>query len=263
MFAPINPNINWRNQNNWILTKHLFRPRFTQIHLLAVSSDMGLAPHFVKKNLVGGSAVITCGLWASEVSSASHDESGFGTFSITTIQGKYNKKISFISAYIAADKGTNIGTESLFAQQTMIHEQRALQAKQTPSRFYCPRTDAIKHLNKKIKDLQEEGHAIILMIDTNQSLAQCTTGKGIKPFSIEWLGVERGMEDPFITFTGNRPNSTTQTPNRDIDFVLTFVINVVNISTLEPNIPSHSDHLGMIFDLDLQSFFSSKYSDIF
>jgi hypothetical protein len=222
---------------------------------------MGLEPQFANKNLVGGSAIITGGLWASKVSSASQDTSGFGTFSITTMQGKYNRGISFISAYIAVDKGTNIGTESLFAQQTTIQVKQALQAKREPPRFFCPRTDAIKCLNKKIKELQDKGHAIILMIDANQSLADCTS-KGIKPYSIAWLQVERGMDDPFIQLVGHWPNSTTQTPNREIDFVLTFGINIINISTLEPNIPSYSDHLGLLFDLDIKSFFSSQYSDI-
>jgi hypothetical protein len=47
----------------------------------------------------------------------------------------------------------------------------------------------------------------------------------------------------------------TQTPNRDIDFILTYGINITSISTLAPSIPSHSDHLGFVFDIDLQSFF--------
>jgi hypothetical protein len=63
------------------------------------------------------------------------------------------------------------------------------------------------------------------------------------------------MDDPFIQLVRHRPNSTTQTPNRDIDFVLTFGINIINISTLEPNIPSYSDHIGLLFDLDINSFF--------
>jgi hypothetical protein len=47
------------------------------------------------------------------------------------------------------------------------------------------------------------------------------------------------------------PNSTTITPNRDIDFVLTYGINVSNLSTMAPNIPVHLDHLGIVLDLDL------------
>jgi hypothetical protein len=42
MFAPISPNVNWRNQNNWVWTKHLFRPCFQQVYLSAVSSYAGL-----------------------------------------------------------------------------------------------------------------------------------------------------------------------------------------------------------------------------
>jgi hypothetical protein len=76
-----------------------FRPSLKQkIYVSAVSSDMGLEPQFANENLVGGSAIITGGLWVSKVSSASQDTSGFGTFSITTMQGKYNRGISFISA---------------------------------------------------------------------------------------------------------------------------------------------------------------------
>jgi hypothetical protein len=42
MFAPISLNVNWYNQNNWVRTKHLYRPCFQQVHLTAVSSDIGL-----------------------------------------------------------------------------------------------------------------------------------------------------------------------------------------------------------------------------
>jgi endonuclease/exonuclease/phosphatase family metal-dependent hydrolase len=53
-----------------------------------------------------------------------------------------------------------------------------------------------------------------------------------------------------------------QTPHRDIDYVSKFGIHVMNISTLGINYPVISDHLGIILDLDLASYFSSDYSDI-
>ncbi len=71
------------------------------------------------------------------------------------------------------------------------------------------------------------------------------------------------MVDPFVTILGQRPNSTTLLPNRDIDYILTYGIEIKNISTLSPNIPSHSDHLGLILDIDFHSYFSSSYSDLF
>jgi endonuclease/exonuclease/phosphatase family metal-dependent hydrolase len=113
-----------------------------------------------------------------------------------------------------------------------------------------------------IRELQSKNHVIVLMIDANQSHSECFSSKGLKPFSIEWLSLQQGMDDPFVQLTGHHPNSTTQTPNHDIDFILTYGVNVINISTMSPNYPSHSDHLGLVLDLDLHSFFSSMYLDI-
>jgi len=131
MFAPISPNVNWHNQSNWIRTKQLFWPTFQQLHMSAVSSDIGLEPGFANKSLVGGSAILTFGLWASKVHSSSHDLSGYGSYSITTIQGKHNKEIRFISAYIAVPKGSNIGVESLYVQQITINVKRYLKSQST------------------------------------------------------------------------------------------------------------------------------------
>jgi hypothetical protein len=100
------------------------------------------------------------------------------------------------------------------------------------------------------------------MIDANQSLSECFSGKDIKPFSIEWLRLQRGMDDPFIQLLQSRPNSTTIHPNRDIDYILTRGINIVNITTLSSNMPATSDHLGIVFDIDVASYFSSLYSNI-
>jgi hypothetical protein len=88
------------------------------------------------------------------------------------------------------------------------------------------------------------------------------TQKKLKPFTIEWLRVQRGMEDPFVQCVDSRPNSSTLTPNRDIDYILTNGIKIPSIPTLHPNNPAHSDHLGIVFDVDLSSYFSSSYSDI-
>jgi hypothetical protein len=100
------------------------------------------------------------------------------------------------------------------------------------------------------------------MLDANQSHGECFAGGKLKPFSIEWLRIQHGMTDPFVNILGSRPNSTTLTPNRDIDFIYTFGISITNISTLSLNTPALSDHIGIAFDIDLESFFSSKYSSI-
>jgi hypothetical protein len=61
-----------------------------------------------------------------------------GSFTITTIQGANNKKISFVAAYIAVSKGSDIGIESLYAQQVTLYEQTQIQNNLNPQKKFCP-----------------------------------------------------------------------------------------------------------------------------
>jgi hypothetical protein len=123
MFALIRPNVNWHNQNNWVSSKQLFRPCFQQVHVSVVSSDIGLEPQFAQRNLIGRSAILTFGLWAFKVSAALPNESEYGTFSMTMIQGKHHKKITFISAYIAVERGQTLA-QSLFTPRKLRFRKR-------------------------------------------------------------------------------------------------------------------------------------------
>jgi hypothetical protein len=44
-----------------------------------------------------------------------------------------------------------------------------------------------------------------------------------------------------------------------MDWVLTYGISALSISTLALNIPAISDHLGILLDFDLESYFSSSF----
>lgn len=156
MFVPISPNINWKNRTNWTKTKNIFRSHFQQVHISTTSSNIGNDPLYFNKNLIGGSAILTFGLWSSKVSISPSDESGHGIFSVTTIQGKGQKCIPFLSAYIAVQKGSNIGTESLFAKQVTLHERDSIRNGCLPSRKFCPRVNAIQQLNQIIHHLQQQ-----------------------------------------------------------------------------------------------------------
>jgi len=92
------------NPSNWVRTRNIFKNHFKQVHLSPVSSNIGADPLYINKHLVGGSATLAFGPWASKVSFTPIDESGFGTFSITSMQGKGRKHVSFISAYIGSKK---------------------------------------------------------------------------------------------------------------------------------------------------------------
>jgi hypothetical protein len=198
MFIPISPNVNWINPYYWFHTRQLFHYNFHHVNLSAVSSDIGLDPLYLHKHLMGGVAILTLGLWPSKVSTVLKDESGFGTFTITTIQGKRKKFVTFIAAYIAVKKGSDVGSESLYAQQLTIYEKQSFARGSLPSPSFCLRSNAFACLNDiTLSYQQQQQHAIILFSDANQSLSECFRGSQNKPFSIEWLRIQCGMEDPF------------------------------------------------------------------
>jgi len=138
MYTPISPNINWNNISNWVKTKNIFRCWSHQIHLSSTSNKIGQDTDYFSKGKVGSAAIITTGLWASKVTDYFQDDSGMGSFTITTIQGANNKKISFVAAYIAVSKGSDIGIESLYAQQVTLYEQTQIQNNLNPQKKFCP-----------------------------------------------------------------------------------------------------------------------------
>ena len=136
-----------------------------------------------------------------------------------------------------------------------FYEKQCVKKQWVPKKDFCPRIAAIKHLKEIIRSLQTCNHAIILMIDANQSHDDCFTKfPTVKPFSIKWLRVQCGMDDPFVQLVGRRPNSTTQTPNRNIDFILVWHkgVQYINLTTqlsshIRPSGNYNWSRLGHIF----------------
>jgi hypothetical protein len=121
LLAVISPNANWCNTSNWATAKNIFRKSYQQVHLSAISSNIGKDREYLHNPiLVGGSAIFAFDKWASKVSNTMQDTSGYGTYTITSIQGKNGKIVSIIAAYIAVNKGSNHGIDSLYAQQQTL-----------------------------------------------------------------------------------------------------------------------------------------------
>ena len=77
--------------------------------------------------------------------------------------------------------------ESLYAaQQVMVNEHHSLKLNNTyDHQEFLSQKDAIKHLNQLITELQQQNHAVVLMLDANQSYDNCFSGDTLKPYSIE------------------------------------------------------------------------------
>lgn len=71
-------------------------------------------------------------------------------------------------------KDSNIVVDSMYAQQMTIHERSCLKQGIPPQKKFCPRSNAIKSLEKLICSLQSHHHAIVLAIDANQSSKEYT-----------------------------------------------------------------------------------------
>jgi hypothetical protein len=111
------------------------------------------------------------------------------------------------------------GVDALHSQQTFLMEADALTKKKAPSTNQCPRKEAIKVLSHTIGNLQDQDHVIILTNDTNQTPSECQNTNGLNPYTIEWLRMKHGLDDPFLILHGKHPDTTTTTPHRDIDFI--------------------------------------------
>jgi hypothetical protein len=59
--------------------------------------------------------------------------------------------------YIAVNKGSDVGVESLYTQQLTIHEQKPMRSKTCPDKTFCPRKMAINSLDKKIQNSNSRG----------------------------------------------------------------------------------------------------------
>jgi hypothetical protein len=125
---------------------------------------------------------------------------------------------------------------------------KSLYTRSVPRKDFCPRVHTIKRLDKLIKSLQKQQHAIILILDANQTHQECVTKSSIKPHTIEWPRMRRGIDDPFLQLMGSCPNSTT------------YGILAQAISMLTLDTPAVSDHLGIVIDFDLEAYFSTTFS---
>jgi hypothetical protein len=198
--------------------------------------------------------------WATKISRTRSDPRGHGTYAVTTIRGRNGKHLSIIGAYISVNKGQNIGPNTVWNQQMTLMEREAMTTRKTLSPNKCPRKEAIKAIGENIQDLQKQDHAIILMIDANQTINECKTKNSIITHSIEWLRIEYDLTDPFVDIMGKRPDSTTLTSGRDIDYILTHNIEAKHITTLGMHMPAISDHQGIGIDIDISTLFNGSYS---
>ncbi len=133
----------------------------------------------------------------SKVQNTHKDPRRNGTYEVTILQGLNSKFLSIFGAYISVHKSANTIIHTVHAQQVYLIECEAMKNKPLPI-CVCPRKEAIKALGKIFEKLQFKNHAIILVVDANQTPAECFNGNGIIKHSIECPKVECSLDDPFL-----------------------------------------------------------------
>jgi hypothetical protein len=137
--------------------------------MATVSSDMGNHQTYRKyTTLPGGSAVLSFDHWATRANKTHYVPRGHGTYTVTTYNGRHGYKITIICAYIAVQKGLELGETSVYSQQCFIMEQKQIREKTSTTKIECPRIEAMKALQTFILQLQQQKHSIILCLVLQQ-----------------------------------------------------------------------------------------------
>ena len=154
----------------------------------------------------GGTAMIVTNALSHKIIKSGQDPEGLGRWSITTIQGKNQNKVSIINAYrpgkITKDKGiTKVST-----QQWDLLEEQGRESENV-------RKTMIEDLITIINNIQSTNHQVILLIDANEAYNEAEKG-------ISSLVEHTGMIDPIANKHGtrNEPN-THKSGSKRIDYI--------------------------------------------
>ena len=111
----IETNVDWRDQAMKRNIRNTIKDSFIQCHS-TFSTSRTSSKHLHKP---GGTATFALGRWSGKVVESGADETGCGRFSWITIQGKHNKKCTFVSTY-KSGKQEDITGNSQYAQEYRI-----------------------------------------------------------------------------------------------------------------------------------------------
>jgi len=154
----VEPNINWTNVKTTTSVKKVFQKYWTKTLLKTSSTPTqhtgvyqpGGTLSLLADNWTGGSRVY-------------EDTSGLGRWTELRIQGRQNRQLSIITTYRVPQ--TSISTAD--PNTSYYHQWHHLRRQCHPNPD--PRSQVLQDLGDHIQALQAEYHAIIVMIDANES----------------------------------------------------------------------------------------------
>ena len=263
IFLASETNVNWKSAKHRNDFRHKVSRVWPSNRIAFSSSDVGI--QFESHEfLPGGTCTMAVDNLSMRVVKVGEDPSGLGRWSYITLEGQGGRKLTCITAYRIC-KGAMKGVSTSCRQQLkVINDQEmknGLKASNIDTSYL--RRKFVDDLILFIQSLQEEGHAIVLGMDANETPEESIDNKGeTKPGSVSWLLEQTNMNEVFASGHGIQPDSTTTTPGRFIDRLAVSGIDIERVALLRANEPAKSDHLGIMIDLDLHFLFDNACSPL-
>jgi hypothetical protein len=187
----------------------------------------------------GGNLTLVHGPMSSRVHGPDiSDSSGLGRWSGFTLLGKENQKLTVITAYrVCHGSPSSASLGSSFLRE---FEYLRTQQNSKPN----PRRQFLTDLQSVLLRLQEDGHAIIVMLDANSTL---TSDIHFSDFITSCGLNDLHSDDP-------APSTYIGAADRRIDFILgcdQVLASLSRSGTLSYTEGPQSDHRGLYIDLDL------------
>ena len=192
----------------------------------------------------GGSITICLGPWTTTLFGKDiQDKTGLGRWSGFSIRGKHNNKLSLITAYRTCDGSRQTASlGSTLHRETEFLIQEARNRKRETANLSA-RQAFLNDMTTQIHELLDAGHAIILMLDANSTLAE--DGK------FRTMVEQCGLVD--LHRSNPAPSTYIGTATRRIDYMLgcpKVMDSMTRQGTLAYHEGPQSDHRALYVDLD-------------
>jgi hypothetical protein len=192
-----------------------------------------------EKFQAGGCLIMVQGKWATTIHRETiQDKTGLGRWSGLSVTGKQNRTISIIVGYRVC-KGS-IQSSGLGTAYHREYEYYADRNKKSPN----PRKEFLLDLESTIQALRDKGHAIIVMLDANETIKEGNDlSKWIDRLDLQDLH----KQDP-------APSTYIGSASRRIDFMFgcpKAALHTKASGTLSYLDGPQSDHRGMFIDIDI------------
>lgn len=187
----------------------------------------------------GGTTTVTHGpLTSSVYGDEIKDSSGLGQWAGITLRGKGDYKLSIITAYRTC--GGNINTSSLGS----VYSREFLYFRESGIQRPNPRRLFFQHISDSIRQLQDLGHQILLMLDANSDLSN--------DYSFSEFISECDLHD--LHHSQPPPSTYIGSSHRRIDYILGCT-NLLRFQKRSGSLSyfdgPHSDHRGIFVDLEI------------